>query len=373
LKVVLVCNSAWGIANFRGNLVRALTRAGVEVVAAAPADGHVETLRTLGARFFPVEIDGRGLSPVKDIVLCWKLASLYQSERPDLVFHYTIKPVIYGSLASRLASVPSLAVITGLGSSFIAGGWLKFVVGMLYRAALRYAREVWFLNNDDEKAFVLSGLVEQAKVHVLPGEGVDLTKFDAPAGVSGDAPMKVLMISRLIKDKGVVEFIEAARLLKAAGVPVLFQLLGPFWDNESGEISRETVMTWQSEGVVEYLGSSDDVRPFIAQADVVALPSYREGVPRTLIEAAAMRRPLIATDVPGCRDVVIDGWNGLVCAPRDASGLADCVHRMAMMSHSERALMGQRGRDLAVQRFDEKIVMERYAEFSSRIGRRLDL
>jgi glycosyltransferase involved in cell wall biosynthesis len=281
------------------------------------------------------------------------------------VFHYTIKPNIYGSVAARLAGVASVAVTTGLGYVFIQHSRAAQVAKRLYRFAFRFPREVWFLNRDDEAAFVEQKLlVYPERARLLHGEGVDLDQFAPapPGGRTSPDRFAFVLIGRLLWDKGVGEYVEAARKLRMRYPHARFQLLGPLNVDNPSAISRADVDAWQNEGIVEYLGEAHDVRPVIAAADCVVLPSYREGVPRTLLEAAAMERPIVATDVPGCREVVEDGVNGLLCEVRNVESLADALARMLDMSDEERRAMAVRGRHKVANEFDERLVVERYKD-----------
>ncbi|MGN6669540.1 MAG: glycosyltransferase family 4 protein, partial [Trinickia sp.] len=278
------------------------------------------------------------------------------------VFHYTIKANIYGSVAAWLARVPSIAVTTGLGYVFIQKSRAASVAKALYRFAFRFPREVWFLNRDDHSAFLNERLLarpERAKQ--LHGEGVDLEHFGLTP-LPHEAHVTFVLIGRLLWDKGVGEYVEAARIVRKQYPHTRFQLLGPVGVDNPSAITQADVDGWQREGVVDYLGEAHDVRPFIAKADCVVLPSYREGVPRTLMEASAMGRPIVATDVPGCREVVDDGVTGLLCEVKNARSLADKITRIVQMDEGARRDMGLRGREKVMAEFDEALVIERYRQ-----------
>ena len=255
-------------------------------------------------------------------------------------------------------------------------GALARLVLRLYRHALQRAVRVFFQNADDEAMFIRRGLIDRARSVRIPGSGVDLDRFAAappPAldAASASSPVpstSFLMVARLIREKGVEEFAEAARIVRQQVADARFTLLGPFDAHSASRIEPDQVRRWVEEGSIAHAGMTDDVRPFIAAADCVVLPSfYREGVPRTLLEAAAMARPLITTDMPGCRDAVEDGVNGYLCPPRDARALADAMLRFAALPTHERRAMGQRSRDKAVREFDERIVIDRYLDAVSRV------
>ncbi|MET3214646.1 UNVERIFIED_ORG: glycosyltransferase involved in cell wall biosynthesis [Burkholderia territorii] len=362
LRIALVCNTAWAIHTYRHGLIRALVARGAEVIVIAPHDRTVPLLEQMGCRYVALAVASKGTSPREDLGTLAALARHYRALRPDLVFHYTIKPNIYGSVAAWLARVPSIAVTTGLGYVFIQKSRAASVAKRLYRFAFRFPHEVWFLNRDDLATFTDERLLAHPeRARLLHGEGVDLEQFSPVPLPGGDGPVFIL-IGRLLWDKGVREYVEAARLVRERFPRARFQLLGPLGVDNPSAIGRADVDAWVDEGIVEYLGEAHDVRPHIAAADCVVLPSYREGVPRTLMEASAMGRPIVATDVPGCRDVVTDGETGFLCRVRDSASLAEQLNRMIALGPQGRAAMGARGRHKVAAEFDEQQVVERYRE-----------
>jgi len=374
VKVLIALNSAWNLLNFRSGLINALLVHGHQVVLAAPADEHVLALEGLGVRFVDLPVRAHGTNPLADLVLLWRFLRLLQLERPDVLLTYTAKPNVYGGLAGRWMKIPVLNNIAGLGSVFIKGGWLTRVLTILYRFALNRSQRVFFQNPDDYEQFVEMGLVRVEQTVVLPGSGVDLQRFtpvplpclslanEVKDQIKTERRFVFLLVARLLKDKGVYEFVEAARLLKSSYPWAEFILLG-FKDaqNPNG-VAEEHLASWQANGWVTYWGSSADVREHLALADCVVLPSYREGTPRTLLEAAAMGRPLVATDVPGCREVVRHGLNGFLCQPRDSQDLADQMQAILQMPAAMLAQMGRASRQLVEERFDEKLVIDAYLQ-----------
>lgn len=353
-------NAAWNFANFRGGLIRALVAAGYEVIAVAPPDEHVERVRQLGCRFIPLPMDTRGRHAGRDLLLLLRLWRLLRQERPAVYLGYTIKPNIYGSLAARVLGIPVINNITGLGEVFSRDDLVARLVRGLYRVALKRSRTVFFQNDEDLQLFVETAMVPAAVTARLPGSGVDTQRF-AVAPLPDRAPVRFLLIARLLWDKGIQQYVDAARLLRDRGIPARLELLGFIDDDNPAVVSSRDIAAWQADGLVHYLGVSHDVRREIAQADCLVLPSYyREGTPRTLLEAAAMGRPIITTDSIGCRDVVDDGVNGYLCRPRDAQDLADKMARLIALPAAERAAMGRRGRAKIEREFDEDIVVDRY-------------
>ena len=361
LKIVIALNTAWNLLNFRAGLIRALVAEGHEVVAVAPSDDYAPKLTQLGCRFVPLPMDNQGTHPVRDGVLLWRFYKLLGRERPDVYLGYTVKPNVYGSLAAQALGIPVINNIAGLGTVFIRDGWLVKLVRGLYKLALRRSAKVFFQNKDDLALFVEQGLVKSSVVDLLPGSGIDLTRFAlAPCSAASDRPFRFLLVARMLRDKGIYEFVEAAKLLRANWPHVEFALLGFVDVQNPTAISRAQMDEWVDQGHVVYLGVSDDVRVQIAQADCVVLPSYREGTPRTLLEAAAMGRPIVTTDAVGCKDVVDDGLNGFLCKVKDAQDLANQMEQMLLLSAEQRGLMGLRGRQKMEREFDERIVIDQY-------------
>ncbi|TAM03047.1 MAG: glycosyltransferase family 1 protein [Paraburkholderia sp.] len=363
LTVCLVCNTAFAIYTYRQGVIRMLVAKGVRVVVLAPRDRTVPLLEEMGCVCIDLPVAGKSTNPLDDLKTLAALYRHYRTIRPNVVFHYTIKANIYGSVAAWLARVPSIAVTTGLGYVFIQKSRAAQVAKLLYRIAFRFPREVWFLNRDDHEAFLNGRLLahpERAKL--LHGEGVDLDQFALTPLPSGTQRVTFVLIGRLLWDKGVGEYVEAARMLRARYPQARFQLLGPVGVDNPSAITQADVQTWREQGVIEYLGETHDVRPIISSADCVVLPSYREGVPRTLLEASAMGRPIVATDVPGCREVVADGVTGFLCEAKSATSLAVQLARVLDMSEAERRAMGLRGRKKVTAEFDEAIVVERYRQ-----------
>lgn len=362
MHILMTVNAAWNIWNFRRPLVEALSADGHKITVLAPPDGSVADLEQIGCRFIPLEMSVKGLNPSQDLGLQRRLKRIFQDERPDAILSFTIKNNIFGAWAARLAGIPFVPNVTGLGTAFLSGGLLQIIAEQLYRRAFNKLPIVFFQNQDDRDLFLDRKLVRADQARLLPGSGIDLFHF-APVGMlPADAPPVFLMIARLLRDKGVLEFVEAARQVKASHPEVRFQLLGATGSENRTAIDTATVEGWVAEGVVEYLGTAGDVRPAIAAAACVVLPSYREGAPRTLIEAASMARPIITTDVPGCRAVVDPDVSGFLCDVRSADSLAMAMRRFLALSPEDRAEMGQAGRAKMEREFDQALVVAAYRE-----------
>lgn len=361
MRVVICANTAWNLWNFRRGLIRALLDAGVEVFAVAPADKYAPALVGMGCRFEDMPMDSMGTSPLKDTHLLLRFRKLFRRIRPHFFLGYTIKPNIYGSIAAQLCGVATINNISGLGNAFLRKNWLNRIVRTLYAWSLVRSDHVFFQNPDDRALFLDLGLVKAGRSSLLPGSGVDLAHF-LPAPPRGDE-VRFLLIARLLWDKGVGEYVEAARIVRQRFPGTRFQLLGFLGPENPSAIDRRTLEDWIAEGAVEYVGRRDDVRPVIADADCMVLPSYYpEGTPRTLLEGAAMGKPLIATDVPGCREVIEHGVNGYLCQPRDPADLANKIGEFLQLTEGNLAAMRAASRRKAERQFDENIVIRAYLQ-----------
>lgn len=361
MHVLMTVNTAWNIWNFRRPVVEALLAGGHQVTILAPLDDYAPRLTELGCAFLPLEMNAKGLNPVDELRLWRRFRRLFKMQKPDAILSYTIKNNIFGAMAAKSLGIPFIPNVSGLGTGFLSGGTLQLIVEQLYRRAYRGLPVVFFQNEDDRDLFTSRRLVADKQAYILPGSGIDLEHFRATDLPRADAPV-FLMIARLLRDKGVVEFVEAARQIKAERPNVRFQLLGEVGSENRSAISSGTLEGWVREGTVEYLGTTPDVRPVIEAATCVVLPSYREGAPRTLIEAAAMARPLIATDVPGCRAVVDHEKTGFLCAVRDADSLSVAIKRFLALTPEQRGEMGRAGRSKMEKEYDQRLVVRAYSE-----------
>lgn len=332
MRIVVVASLAWSLVNFRGALLRRLVAEGHQVIACAPDydPAVLVELERMGVAFVQVPMDRTGTNPIRDLHTVAAMVFLLRRQRPDAVLAYTQKPIIYGGLAARLTGVPFHAMVSGLGHAFgeawsLRARGLRSLVARFYRHALRRARTVFVFNGDDEGLMRRLGILDRQHVVQLGGSGVDLTQYAQRPTPGG--PPTFMMIARLMRDKGCEEFVEAARLVRRRAPEARFLVVGPFDPNPTG-ITAADVERWRAAGDVDYLGATRDVRPFLAAAHVFVLPSYyREGLPRTILEAMATGRAVITTDQPGCRDAVVDEETGLLVAPRDPQRLADAMQR----------------------------------------------
>lgn len=359
MRIAIVINTSWNIFNFRYSLIRAFLAEGHEVVAIAPKDSYSQKLINAGCRFVPVAME-KGTNPFTDLRLTWRLYRVYQRVKPDVVLHYTIKPNIYGAVAAHYAKIPAINNVSGLGTVFIVKDIISAVALRLYKLAFRYPAKVFFQNEDDRQLFLRYNLVKPEKTDALPGSGIDLLRFRPATPFKQNQPFTFLMVARVLYEKGIVEYIEACKRVKKQYPDVKCQLLGLVDERSRSGVKIKKLEEWLATGAVEYLGTTDHVAPVIAEADCVVLPSYREGTPRTLLEAAAMGKPLIATNVPGCREVVKNGVNGLLCRVRSAEDLAAKMLQMLDMSVAQLEEMGKESRLIAETKFDDRFVIDKY-------------
>jgi len=359
-KIAIVLNSSWGAYNFRLNLARALKKKGYKVIFIAPYDQKYSNILKVEFDFFSLNVDPKGLNFIQDLKTLFSLFLLYKKESVDMTLNFTVKLNIYSSIASRLLNINSISNITGLGTVFIKKSLITIVVKNLYKIALRFNDKVFFQNKIDRKLFIENNLVLEEITGLLPGSGVDLNKFIPVKNLTNNNKIVFLVISRLIKDKGLLEYVEAIKIIKKQYNHVEFQLLGLIEDKNRTAISKEELQNWIDDGLISYLGSTDTVESVIPQCDCVVLPSYREGLPRSLLEAGAMEKPVIATDIAGCRDIVDDGINGLLCKDKNSHDLADKINLMINLTNEQRLLMGKSGRAKVLEKFDENIVLNKY-------------
>ncbi|WP_348521435.1 glycosyltransferase family 4 protein [Brevundimonas sp. A19_0] len=357
MHVLVLASFAPSLTGFRGPLIAEMVRRGWRVTAAAPDFDAASraAVTALGARPVEVPMARTGMNPLADLAYRRTLISLLRREQPDVLLAYTIKPVIWGLLAARAVGVPrSVALITGLGYAFTdgtGGGLKRTIAGVmastLYRLALRHADRVLFQNPDDRDLFMTQGLLrDRGQIAVVDGSGVDLDHY-SPAPLP-EAPV-FLMIGRLLGAKGVREYAAASMALKARHPGARFQLVG--WRDPGPDTVTEAELQGWIDGGIEYLGRLEDVRPAIADARVYVLPSYREGTPRSVLEAMAMGRPIITTDAPGCRETVVSGENGLLVPPRDAAALEAAMEQL-LTNPAQTAAMGRASLECVRARYD---------------------
>ena len=361
-RILVVSNYGWTVFNFRRNLIQALRRAGHEVFVQTEYDGYERRLGLEMRQVIALDIDRKGVNPMHDLRTLFSIRRGIKIAKADLCLFFTIKPVVYGGIAATLSHIPFISNVTGLGAAFLGRTWLRTIAQALYKVGLARATHIFFQNADDMALFLSGGLTKVARTTLLPGSGVDLAHFSPRMRNARGQQFVFLLAARLLWDKGVREFVEAARLVKSEFPHTEFRLIGFLDVQNPSAISQAHVQQWVAEGVVSYLGATDDMISAYAEADCIVLPSYREGVPRTLLEAASMGLPIITTDAVGCRDAVEDGLTGFLCRQRDAHDLADKMRQMLRLPAGERLAMGYAGREKMLREFDERIVISNYVE-----------
>lgn len=361
MKILLVANSVYSMVNFRGGVIRAMVEAGHTVLIAAPSDNYVDDVVRLGAQHVDLSYSSGSRNPLSDLALLAKLHSMYRSIRPDLVFQYTIKPNIYGSIAAMLLGIRAIAVVPGLGYAFGNAFFTGLIAKTLYRLAFIRIGEVWFLNSEDRDEFVKLGLVSETKTRALSGEGIDLDHFKPLHQDRRGPEVKFLYLGRLLPEKGVREYVEAARRIREKRTDVRFCLMGMLDRENPTAIRRSELDQWIEADAIEYLKPEKNVRPVLESCDCIVLPSYyREGVPRALLEGAAMKKLLVAADNVGSRAIVIDNVTGFVCSPRSIESLEAAMMKVIELPERQRFQMGEIARRLVEEKYSEDIIVETY-------------
>lgn len=357
MKAVLFANTDWYLYNFRIAYAEFLKAQGWDVVLMSPDGEYAEKLKELGFRHIALEFSRKGMNPAAENDTIRRIREVYAAERPDLVHHFTIKCMIYGSLAARQVGIKSIVnSVTGLGFVFLSRKpsvcLLRAVIKRLYKKAFK-GTQVIFENPDDRALFIELGLVGESNSHVILGTGIDTDTF-VPVRPPDSTPLTILP-ARMLWDKGIGEFVEAATAIREEGIQARFALIGKLDEGNPACVESETLTRWQKEGNVEWWGWQEDIYACISLADIVCLPSYREGLPKILLEAASCGRPIVTTDVPGCREIVMDGVNGLLVQVKSTEALKEALIRL-IKDRDLRIRMGEAGREFAVSRFSTEIV-----------------
>lgn len=367
-KILISINTSWNIINFRLGLLKALQKDGFDIVVLAPKDKYSELFEEQGFQYYEIEMNNKGTNPVEDFKLIISYYKVLKKIKPDLILNYTIKPNIYGTIAASLLNIPTINNIAGLGTLFVKENFVTKIAKYLYKYSQSKAKFIFFQNNEDYDLFIAEKLVDKNKCGILPGSGVDTNKFVPILNEKKDDKLRFLLISRMLWDKGVGQYVEVARELKKKYPNIEFQLLGFLDVSNKSAISKEQMDIWVKEGIVNYLGTSDNVKSEISQSDCIVLPSfYREGTPRTLLESASMAKPIITTNNIGCKDVVDHNINGYLCEIKNSKDLEVQIEKMINLSEEERVNMGKKGREKIINQFDETIVIEKYLKEINKI------
>ena len=368
MKTVIVSsNVSWSIYNFRKNLLLSLIKNGFRVVVVAKNDEYSDRIISMGCEFIPLKINSSGKNPLEDTVTFLSLLKIFTKVKPDFILNFSPKINIYSSFASNFTSAKVINNVAGLGVVFIGDSLVSRIVKMLYKASQKRADIIFFQNMDDKELFIKSKICTDLKTDMLPGSGVDLKRFTPKLEKVQEqiVGLTFLFTSRLLYDKGILHYVEAARLLKKRyNDKVHFQILGFIDSDNPSAVNQDVMDRWVNEGVVEYLGVSDKVEEVVSNVDCVVLPSfYREGVPRSLLEASALGKPIITTDSVGCRNAVDDGYNGFLCKPRSTEDLLVKMDKFINLSSKEIIEMGENSRNKAEACFDENIVIDKYLSY----------
>ena len=360
-KVAITANTSWYLYNFRINTIKALLESDYKVIAIAPLDDYSSKLKSLGVEYININIDQGGTNVFKDLKTLIDFYSIYKENPVDVVLNFTPKNNIYSTLAASRFDIKVINNIAGLGLLFVSENITSKIARFLYKVSQRYADKIFFQNDDDRHLFLKSIISTPSRTERLPGSGVDLSRFTV-VHAPDDNVVRFLLVARMIYDKGILQYVESAKNLKEKyGDNVEFSLLGFLDVNNPSAISSSTMNSWTEAGYVNYCGVSDNVEAEIGFSDCIVLPSfYREGVPKSLLEAGAMGKPIITTDNVGCRETVEHGVNGFICEPKSVESLTDMLERMIKMSHENRIKMGISSRTKMATEFDEQIVIKKY-------------
>ena len=366
VKIAFVANTSWNIYNFRKGLVRHFLSKGDEVIILAPYDEYTEAVESWGCKFFPTPLENTGTNPIKDFKYLNTIRKVFRKEKPEVALSFTIKSNIYTSISGKLTSVPVICNVSGLGTVFLVKGLVGKLAISLYRIAFRFSSAIFFQNQDDQELFTSFVQIAKDRLHLVPGSGIDLTAFK-PTSLPLRKEIKFLMISRIIIEKGVREYAHAASHF-ADQKNVSFTIVGKYDQDHARSIPESEWEDWKSMNHMTILPHSNSIKELIENHDVIVLPSYREGTPRTLLEGAAMGRPIITTNTPGCKEVVRDGFNGFLCEVGNAKNLSEKIQLFLSLSDQEKQHLGTNSRLLVEEKFREEIVIDTYVDVIRRIN-----
>jgi len=361
-KLIISANVLFTISNFRKDLIIFFKEKGFDIVCISNTDDlkdiSAELVSSLNIKFIKIELNRKGINPIEDFKYIYNLIKIYKKEKADLIMHFTIKPNIYGTLASRIVGIPSINTVNGLGSAIIKENFLSKVLKYLYKFSLIFSEKVFFQNKDDLDFFADNKLVNRNKTGIVPGSGVDVDSFNDCE--SNNEKLTFLLVARLLKDKGIYEYIGTVKRLKKKYSNCRFLLAGQFDVGNPTAISKNEIKGWENNNIIEFLGKTDNIKEFLKIADVIVLPSYREGLSRVLIESAAASKPIITTNVPGCKEIVTDEKNGYLCDVKSIGSLQKCIETMIHLSKNERIKMGEYSKLIAKTKFDSALVNDIY-------------
>jgi glycosyltransferase involved in cell wall biosynthesis len=362
LKKVLVfsANTSWYLYNFRKSTIKAFIKDGYEVFCLSPHDKYAALLEEFGCKWIPIRINNRGFNPFQDIGLFINFVKIYYKVKPLAVFNFTIKNNIYSTFASYLLKIPSINNISGLGTAYIHNSFKYKLARFLYRIAIKLSSNIFCQNNDDYKFFIDNKFIDESKIDLLPGSGVDLKKFSRKNDQSNQNNDFIFLYSgRFLYDKGLIELINAFDMIDQQAFSSQLWMIG-FQDSKNiSSIEQSVINEWSLKSNIKIFNPTDEIEKVLSEASCFVLPSYREGMPRSILEACSMQLPIICTNVPGCRDIVTNGVNGLLCEPKNVKSLFEVMKEMLQMSSKMRAKMGTEGRRRVERHFSEQIVIDK--------------
>ena len=361
MKIAVIENGLFSTYTMREALMMRLLKEGCDVYILTHTNSFVTQVEKTGLKV--INIGSGNLNPIKVFQYIYNLRSTLKKIKPDVCLTFSIRPAIWGNLITRQLKIPTITNITGVGPLFISKNIVYRAARTLYRNALSKTKKVFFQNYDDMNLFIESGFVKGSIAERIPGSGIDYNKFSPLILQEKDPDTFIfLFIGRLIKDKGIFEYISAARSISKKFPNAIFNVIGPFWTQnlKKNTITRTQLQNWIDEGVIDYLGEKKDVRKFIAEADCIILPSYREGTSNTLLEAASMEKPAITTNTTGCKEIVSDNETGFLCKVKDELDLADKMEKMILLSPEKMKEMGKKARQKIIKEYDKQIVIEAY-------------
>ncbi len=357
--VTISSNTSWYLYNFRASTIRRLQSEEYRVICLSPEDDYSQKLiEDLGCEWLPLVMNNQGSNPIRDAGLVYQFWCYYRKLKPVAALHFTIKNNVYGTWAARVLKIPAINNVSGLGTAFIRSGLVPAIVRLLYKTSQPFAHHVFCQNQEDFAQLVGSKLVASKQLELLPGSGVDLDRFNPSLREEHSGPFRFLYAGRMLADKGLTELISAVSAINANGIQCNLWLSGFADVDNVSSISRQQLEKWAEQPGIEWLGPSDSMQQIYGAVDCVVLPSYREGMPRSLLEAGAMGLPVVATDVPGCRNIVENRFNGLLCEARNSDSLQVVMQKMLLMTATERLTMGQNGRTLVSQHYSEHLVVD---------------
>ena len=369
-KVILSANSLWFLYNFYGGLIKEFQKIGFDVIVTGKSDHTISLLKEMGVLVIEIPFDSKSGNPLRNLNILFNYFKIIRIYRPICVLNFTIKANIYGAIAANFFSIPCINTQPGLGTVFMYKNVKSQVAKYLFKLTQSHPLKVFVLNYDDYYILLNNKLVPEEKISVVPGSGIDLEKFSPSIhNHNENKEMRLLYFGRILKEKGIYELIEAIREIKNEGIDYICKFVGFIDTDNVSAISINEIRQWEEEELIEYEEAVIDIRPFIVECDIVLLPSYREGLPQSLMEASAMEKIIVATNIQGCKDVVIDEYNGFLCEPKNWRSLYNTIKKVIILSLEQRIEMGKNGRKYISERFEKSIVYKNYLDLVNNINK----